>query len=189
MRVPSSIFAVASAVAAASRSRLTCGWSPSKARARNTGPCGAARRDRDWYRHVHRHVVGDGKRRLEETGAGARQLVAHRLGRQDLSDDGARRWTPRVAHRIPAIRRHAVVGDVRAGRPDGTRALQERSRVGDSVDRRHARLRLVRQPWPCRVRFQRQACVAQGPRRRRQLPRRGGLAAALQESRHPLSGF
>ena len=49
------------------------------------GPSGQGLVDR----HVSRHVVGDRKRRLEKTGAGPRQLVADRVGRQNLSDDGA----------------------------------------------------------------------------------------------------
>ena len=47
------------------------------------GPSGQGLVDR----HVPGHVVGDGERRLEEAGAGPRQLVAHRVGRQNFSDD------------------------------------------------------------------------------------------------------
>ena len=76
--------------------------------------------------------------------------------------------------------------------PDGrtrARALQERTRIGDAVYRRDARLRVIRQPRPGGVRLQRQARLAQGSRRRRQLPRLGGLAAAVQEPNHPVPGF
>ena len=72
--------------------------------------------------------------------------------------DGGRRVS---LHRVPPIRRHAAVGDVRARRPDRPRALQERPRVGDAGDRRHARLRVFRQPRAGGVRFRRQARVAQ----------------------------
>ena len=139
--------------------------------------------------HVPGHVVGDGERRVEEAGAGPWQLVADRVGRQDFSDERLRRRPPRVAHRVPAIRRRPTVGGVCAGRQSGARALQERPRIGHAVDRRDARLRVVRQPRPGGVRLQRQARLAQGSRRRRQLPRLSGIAAAVQEPHHPVSGF
>ena len=150
------------------------------ARAVRTGP-----RDR----HVPGHVVGYRECRLEEAGAGPRQLVADRVGRQNFSDERLRRRPPRVPDRIPANRRRPAVGGLCAGRQNGARALQERSRIGDAVDRRDARLRVVRQPRPGGVRLQRQARLAQGSRRRRQLPRLGGLAAAVQEPNHPVPGF
>ena len=47
---------------------------------------------------------------------------------------------------------------------------------------------LVRQPRAGGLRFRREARMASRPRRHRQLSWRGGVAAALQESRHPVSG-
>ena len=159
-------------------------------RARSTGPCGADRQDRDsstgtypdtWSATENvawkKPVPGRGNSSPIVWGDRIFLTTAHEGGRRVSliafrRSDGTQLWET-----------FAPDGRTRA------RALQERSRIGDAVDRRHARLRLVRQPRSCGVRFQRQARLAQGSRRRRQLPRRGGLAAALQEPRHPLPGF
>ncbi len=76
-----------------------CGRRGGQVLARVARPVGTGACDR----HVSRHMVGNRERRLEETCAGPWELLSDRLGRQNLSDDGARGRPARVAGGIPQI--------------------------------------------------------------------------------------